>query len=317
MTISDSKQTTGSCTATVTRGNGDIENFVGDKDKMRLDLFDGIWTLSSTHIINEKEQTYRDITIFFSDDGNIQNKTYKVARGSPIPGVSAAATWWIRTGSTANPFLGTTGEVTVTVDKTKNKVSASFNFEGEGSAPGKNGGTLDKLDKENVSVTSGNFELEGLFDGVKIQPTSENYFTAQIKGFEHHEIVDYRATELKLTHVSGTPNFNVVHWHGWSEHVFTQPGRHSVILSLSVAETVEVNKKYTISSDGPQFRAKCMDIEGSFVGYMGDSGDVTLTSLPAKGSSSGKLEGIINFVGKAPGFPDITVSSGSFSIENA
>jgi hypothetical protein len=187
-------------------------------------------------------------------------------------------------------------------------VSGSFAFVGEGGESGA---------RENVTLSSGEFNFDGLSVVKNSQPTPGSNVSAHINGLEELENFAYRSTEVTLTHHLAGPNLNVIHWAARSKQVLNEgPGVHHILLSVYVAESLELNKPYTLSVDSLEVRAFCIDLKGSFLSYPAVSGIATFTSLPAKGSSTGKLEGTINFIGQASGAPDITVSAGEFSIEN-
>ncbi|WP_460163842.1 hypothetical protein [Pseudomonas sp. S2_F03] len=155
MTTSNNKQNVNTFTAKVSRADGSIEHYVGDKDRMSVYLSDdlGIWTISSTQVVNQEEEIYRDIVFFIHDDDVVPGQTYRISDVFPTPGsYLASAAWSIRTTSSATPFLGQSGQLKLTLDKTTNAVSGSFAFVGEGGESGA---------RENVTLSSGSSILTG------------------------------------------------------------------------------------------------------------------------------------------------------------
>ncbi|KJZ40014.1 hypothetical protein [Pseudomonas fluorescens] len=295
--------TSGSFTANTT--DSSLPVYEGDSDRMMFfrDLDLGWWTLSSRATITDGDPDYRDILIFFPDEGSVSNKTYNIVFDQTSGKASAA--WVVSTDNTFNPYPAQLGEVTVTLDAEKNSVSGTFHFHTQ---------SLGGID---FKVSDGKFALEGLEEKRSIpKRLSEGHFTADITGGPP-ETQNYQATRVKLTHLPTSIYFKPAHWHGWSQQEVTgQPGQLAVFVQVLIADTAKPGESYQLSEDSEVVRATCIVTQGNVKNFQAISGSLKLDSSPPKESSAGTLKGSVDFVARSGDGTTITIDNGKFSITN-
>lgn len=234
------KATTGTCTADL----GERGKFVGDEKEMKLykDPGEIRWYLMATDNVKEDELRFYDLVVSVPDEGNVTDKDYEIDDDFDNP-CTAKATFLERNGPGGKIFVADTGQLTFTIDEKTEKATATFKFEA-------------KFKDEVVTVTKGTFDLEG-FDPSLTGPMglkASGNFTAAIQDGEITK--NYSANEFALTNQPGNDtNFPAPHWWAWSK----QPGSPNVVIALFIADTLEINKKYTLTRDVLKF-GRCTSI---------------------------------------------------------
>ncbi|MGL6246503.1 hypothetical protein [Pseudomonas sp.] len=311
------RKTEGTFKAEVTRADGSTEHYAGDERWMQLYYWEGVLTLSSRQLIDQERQIFRNIYIDLPDDGDVQNKVYRVQTEClPTTGSGLAfASWAISEGSNFSPFGGFTGAVTLTIDTTTQTASGSFEFEGKGSIPG-------APSSEVVTVQSGNFILKGLDEGrfKEFLPSNKNYsvsdsFTANITGDINR---GYEANRFSLDWRPDSVGAGVKgpHWRGWSSYVdeSSTPETTVDIISVSISDDL-VPDTYDLEKHRDKIFALYIEYDGIHA-YPAVSGTLTINTSPPKGSSAGVLEGVIHFEAKlSDGSKTINVENGVFHFD--
>ena len=281
------KLTTGTCTAEIL--DQDITHtFDGVDFTFHLDSKQN-WRI---YIFNEriffKEQSF---TFVFPDKEDITNETYPLT----IDGSQGFASWTKDVSGATRAYNSISGSVTVTLDRSKQTIEASFNFEGRAGH------------HDTVTVKNGHMKLEGF------SHLLETTATGSVEGDVSGSVTrTYRSTEVTLRKEPAFGNFPA-HLVGWSQDYPDETYRERYVLALRFIEKLQPGT-YSISPESEDVLVSFIDIESRY-SYSGVSGTIELKSMPDPDTVKGELSGTFNCRAVSPGSDySVEIKNGRFSI---
>lgn len=291
-----SASTSGTCTADIKHSEEEFTEFEGSSYLFyKEDLIHPEWAVSAeTRANNQGNQQL--ITLWIPREGNVQNKTYEITQENGNAS-KARATWAITNPASWYPYPAISGSVTVSVDESSETLEATFHFDG-------------KQGSKEVALSNGRIEVKGL--------TEDKHYRAT-------GVVECDLSESVSTHYASTttqlsthPAFGSfpAYINGWSQDYAPLPTRHNYVLAIHVAQGVSAGT-YPISTDSQEVRVFFIDRNDSFP-CLGESGSITLNSIPDFTTLEGELSGSFNFKAVANDTPYfVKAQNGQFKIEKA
>lgn len=288
------QSTSGTCFATIKSTEVEFSEFEGvDYLFYKEDLIRKEWAVSAKTAANS-EGEYQLISFWIPREGNVREKTYEITESTGDAG-KARATWAIANGSAYTPYLAISGSMTVSVNESSQTLEATFHFEGEH-------GT------KQVTVSEGKIEVKGLIEEKHYSATGS--VTCDL---DRSVITHYVSTSTNLSKGPAFGNFPA-YIKCWSEDYDTLPNRRSYVIAIDIAESISTGT-YPISSDSQQVRVFFIDRHDSYP-CQGESGSITLDSIPDIETLEGVLSGHFNFTAVAGGTSYVVeAKNGKFNVE--
>ncbi len=296
MTLEKTTGTTGFITAKINGEPFEASDASERPIQFYLDITTQRWTVVAEQPVPDSLDS-RLISFSIPDEGNVVDKTYDIVR-SGTPGM--ASYWWIQGDSGVDIYPGISGTITISINRQEQTAIGSFHFTAK----------QDGASKE-ISIDEGTFNVKGF--STSERSASSGKVTADVEG---GSTPVFDSSTVSLTHQAGHPEKGPF-WRGWSEQVIdpSDPGKRTVILSVDVDDTLGVGT-YDLSAFRDKISMIYIVLRGSVTGYVAETGTLTLTSVPAKGSAQGKLEGSFEFESKPVNDVIVKVSNGKLFISN-
>lgn len=290
-----SKATSGKCTATLKHSEEAFSTFAGstylfyeEQEPTRK-----VWVVTARTEANNQGDSQL-INLRIPSEGSVQNKKYTITQSGGDTG-NAMATWAITNPASYYPYPAISGSVTVTVDENSATLNASFAFEG-------------RQGSKKVEV------FDGLMDAKGFTKEQRYPVTGSVKcDLSESVIAHYASTTTAISKGLASGSFPA-YINCWSEDYAPEHGGHHYILALHIAQGVSIGT-YPISTNSQAVRVIFIDRYNSYPSQ-GQSGSITLDSIPDFETLGGTLSGSFNYTAVANGTSyTVKAQNGQFSIE--